>query len=198
MTARRTPRHPVPTSKASRVGPGLFAAVAVVVVLGGLVLLVVASRDKGPDVPAGPPPGVEVFEVASRDHVDGAVEYPQRPPVGGPHAHVWQNCGVYRSPVPNETAVHSMEHGAVWLTYRPGLARNQVEELEDLADGRRYVLVSPFPGLPAPVVASAWGRQLSVSDAEDPRLDRFVRAFEQGPHAPEPGAPCVGGVGSPR
>src|SRR5215208_5439695 len=62
---------------------------------------------------------VKSYSNLSRDHVRGRINYPQNPPVGGPHNPVWQKCGFYSKPVRNEHAVHSMEHGAVWITYRP-------------------------------------------------------------------------------
>jgi predicted small secreted protein len=133
----------------------------------------------------------------SRDHTKQPVDYPQSPPVGGPHNPTWQNCGFYSKPVRNEYAVHSMEHGAVWITYSPDLPKDQVETLRDIAQSNSYVLVSPYSDLPSQVVASAWGKQLYLNSADDPRLEQFVSAYQQGPQNPEPGAPCNGGVGSP-
>jgi hypothetical protein len=137
------------------------------------------------------------YEVAGANHTLGNVDYPQNPPVGGDHAPEWQNCGYYNMPIRNENAVHSMEHGAVWITYRPDLPQDQVDRLKRLANGRTYVLASPYPGLAAPVVASAWGRQLQLDSASDSRLEQFVQYFAQGPTTPEKGAPCTGGLGSP-
>src|SRR4051794_24207945 len=104
--------------------------------------------------PPPPPPGVVNYDVASRNHTPDNVDYPQNPPVGGDHAPVWQNCGYYDTPVRNENAVHSLEHGAVWITYRPDLPQDQVNRLRQLAASQPYILVSPYPGLPAPIVAS--------------------------------------------
>jgi hypothetical protein len=143
------------------------------------------------------PEGVKTFHNLSRRHTGRPVEYPQTPPVGGPHSPVWQNCGFYSEPVRNENAVHSIEHGAVWITYRPDLPREQVDKLRELANSQSYVLVSPYPGLASPIVASAWGKQLTLSSANDPRLEEFIQVYRQGPQTPEPGAPCTGGVGSP-
>ncbi|MFQ5947700.1 MAG: DUF3105 domain-containing protein [Acidimicrobiia bacterium] len=143
---------------------------------------------------ADPPPGTEFPSVASRLHVDGAILYEQDPPVGGNHAGIWLNCGAYDAPVPNPNAVHSLEHGAVWITYQPGLDDDQVGTLRRKARNKK-VIVSPYPGLDAPVVASGWGRQLRLDSAEDPRLDDFISAFEG--DGPEPGGSCSGGVGSP-
>jgi predicted small secreted protein len=139
---------------------------------------------------------VKSYSNLSRDHTKEPVDYPQSPPVGGPHNPIWQNCGFYSKPVRDENAVHSMEHGAVWITYAPDLPKDRVEKIKSLTQ-KSYVLASPYPGLPAPLVASAWGKQLRLNSTNDPRLEQFVRAYRQGPQTPEPGAPCRGGVGSP-
>jgi len=144
------------------------------------------------------PAGVQSFAVTDRTHVDGPVDYPQVPPVAGDHAPIWQNCGFYDQPVVEENAVHSLEHGAVWITYRPDLTETQIGTLYALAQRDPYVLVSPYPDLPAPVVASAWNHQLRLDTAADPRLAQFVSAFRLGPQAPEPGGACTGGTGVPK
>ena len=144
-----------------------------------------------------PPAGVvKSYSNLSRNHTKEPVDYPQTPPVGGPHNPIWQNCGFYSKPVRNEHAVHSMEHGAVWITYSPDLPKDQVAKIKSLTQ-KSYVLASPYPGLPAPVVASAWGKQLRLKSTNGPRLEQFVIDYSQGPQTPEPGAPCTGGVGSP-
>jgi hypothetical protein len=130
-------------------------------------------------------------------HTEGVVDYAQSPPVGGEHNPVWQNCGFYEEPVRDETAVHSLEHGAVWITYSPDLSQDEIERLRGLAQNQTYLLVSPYPGLDYPVVASAWGKQLSLESAEDPELEQFISTYNQGPQTPEPGAACTGGVGQP-
>lgn len=141
--------------------------------------------------------GVQTFEDLSATHVQEDVEYEQDPPVGGDHNPVWQNCGVYAEPVAEENAVHSMEHGAVWLTYDPSLAEDDVEQLREIAAADSYVLVSPREDLPTPVVASAWGVQLQLEDVADERLTVFLRKYVRGDQTPEPGAACTGGTGTP-
>ena len=126
--------------------------------------------------------GVQTFTVEAA-HAEGPLTYPQTPPVGGTHNPIWQACAVYDVPVPNEKAVHSMEHGAVWITYRPDLPPADIQSLATFARGRDHVLLSPYgDGLPAPVVVTAWGRQLRLDSAKDPRLAEFVRLYiNQGP-----------------
>jgi hypothetical protein len=153
-----------------------------------------------PELPFGNEPvpaGVQFFVVTEREHVEGPVSYPQTPPVGGNHSPIWQNCGFYDTPIANENGVHTLEHSAIWITYQPDLPDEEIDALRQLAHRQPYVLVSPFPGLPAPIVASAWGVQLALESGDDPRLSEFARAFRLGPQAPERGGPCTKGMGTP-
>lgn len=139
---------------------------------------------------------VRTAEIEDRSHVEGSVDYDEVPPLGGPHNPAWANCGVYMDQVvPTEFAVHSMEHGAVWIAYPEG-GDVDVEALRDLAVGQSHVLVSPSPEV-EDLTATAWGAQLVLDGADDPALLAFIEAYVQGPQTPEPGAPCSGGVGEP-
>ena len=169
----------------------IIIGVAGLVLVALLVVLVLSRRGGG----GGTIEGLTTYRNKARGHVTTPVEYPELPPVGGDHSPIPQTCGAYDEQVPNEQAVHSMEHGAVWITYRSDLDREQVEKLHALAD-RSHVLVSPYLGLPATVVASAWERQVRLDSADDPRLERFISQFRNGPQTPEPGAACTG-TGTP-
>ncbi len=187
--------------RAARVGRernwGLIAVVLILVtVLGAFIAVVVA--DVGQQAASRPPGGVEDVDVGSGgQHTEGDVDYAQTPPAGGEHNPIWQNAGFYEEPVRNETAVHTLEHGAVWITYSPDLPQEGKDRIREIASGQDCVLASPYPGLDAPVVASAWGKQLSLEGADDPDLEQFVSAYKQGPQTPEPGATCTGGLADP-
>ncbi len=137
--------------------------------------------------------GVEFFPGLIAEHRQALVTYEQTPPVGGPHHPAWQTCGVYTSPISNEHAVHSLEHGAIWITYQPDLPADQVQVLQDITRRGTHRLLSPYPGLDSAVVASAWGYQIKMDSANDPRLNQFILKYEQGPSTPELGASCSGG-----
>jgi hypothetical protein len=195
---RRGQRGPVAAARRSRYSGWTIGAIVVIILFAVGVAGYVLTRPAPQHGPTPPPQGVATFANLSREHVTGPVTYPQTPPVGGPHAPVWQNCGIYTQPVANENAVHSLEHGAVWITYQPSLPAGQVSQLRTVARGQPYVLLSPYPDLPTPVVASAWGVQLRLADASDPRLAQFIAAYQRGPQTPEPDAPCTGGTGHPQ
>ncbi len=174
---------------------GLWAVGALAAV--GLILFIISDQPETVDLPNDPniPEAVETFEVTDRSHVQGAVAYEQDPPVGGAHAEIWLNCGFYENPVPNENVVHALEHGVVWITYQPDLPGDQLDTLRAVAL-ESEVIVSPYPGLDSPVVASVWGAQLGLDSADDPDLLNFVASLRN-QTAPEAGASCLGGVGQP-
>lgn len=101
---------------------------------------------------------------------------------------------MYGAEVADENATHAMEHGAVWVTYRPGLDPAQVAALTRLVQGSDHALLSPYQGLDSPVSAQAWGRRLSVTSGKDACLAKFIDTYSNGPQTPEKGATCAGGV----
>lgn len=142
--------------------------------------------------------GLVIFPEPSRDH-DPEYRYPvmELPPAGGVHHPVWVNCGVYSEFVPVELAIHSLEHGAVWITYQPELDAAAITTLQNLARGQSHILVNPYPGLRSPIVLTAWARQLELESADDPRIGQFIATFLHGSQSPEPGVTCADGVGNP-
>lgn len=143
----------------------------------------------GPPVD-GEPAGTQTYADLSQNHIDTPVDYPQTPPVGGPHSQAWQDCQYYDTSIPNERGVHSLEHGAVWITYSPDTSEIDRQVLGELAETGDHILVSQYEGLPSPVVASAWGKQLLLQSVTDPELQQFVDVFQSGPQTPEPGVTC--------
>ena len=172
-------------------------AVLVTVVLATVGVVVFGSPQAEPDAgatPVGTIQGMESFAELGREHVLSTVAFPELPPVSGDHSEDLTNCGVYMQPVDTWRAVHSLEHGAVWVTYQTELPASELDTLTSNAAANAYEILSPYPDLPAPTIATAWGKRLQVESAADPRLSEFLSTYLQGPQTPEPGAPCSGGV----
>jgi hypothetical protein len=161
------------------------------------VLLLIAVVLFTPNPIRGIPEGTETLAVGAPEHVDGDIHEEGEVPAGGAHDAVWQNCGFYDTPVRSENAVHSLEHGAVWITYGPALATEEINRLRGFIRRPDKVLISPVPGQDAPITATAWANQLRVENADDSRLEQFVNEFEGSSAAPEPGGACTGGIGTP-
>ncbi|NEC63683.1 DUF3105 domain-containing protein [Streptomyces sp. SID9727] len=132
----------------------------------------------------------------TRNHVTDDVHYPMKPPVGGDHNPVWMNCDgeVYKKAIPDVNAVHALEHGSVWVTYTDDAPAADVAKLADRVSSTPYSLMSPYEDQAGAIMLSAWGKQVTVDGADDPRVAQFFAHYVQGPQTPEPGAACTGGL----
>ncbi|MFI9326480.1 DUF3105 domain-containing protein [Kitasatospora sp. NPDC052868] len=164
----------------------------------GTWIVVDANKDKKAKeiAAAAPIDGVQTFGDLSRNHVKEKVTYPQTPPVGGDHNAIWLDCmgHVYDQPVENERAVHSLEHGAVWVTYNGKATPDDVKALSDKVKATPYSLMSPYPDEKGTITLSAWSTQLVVDSASDPRVNEFFTKYVQGKQTQEPGASCTMGA----
>lgn len=146
-------------------------------------------------LPEDPPEGIRVYDATTNELVEDA-EYDRSPPTNGDHDPLWWNCGFYDEPIDEAKAVHSLDHGVVWITYRPDLPAEEVETLRRYG-AERYVIISPYPGQDAPVIATSWRIQLALDGADDPRLRQFVDQFRISEIAPLAGNGCTRGSGEP-
>lgn len=186
----------------------IAAAVAVLVLIGGITAYLVpkyqvrAQTQQFVPSASNPDPSTSINGVVSMkypagSHVSGSqrVAYDKSPPFGGPHDQIWATCTgiVYPQPLRSENAVHSLEHGAVWITYNPDTVNAaQIATLgSTYVTNKPFMFMSPFPGLDSAVSLQGWGRQLKLSDPTDKRIGEFIAAV-RGNSAinPEPGATC--------
>jgi hypothetical protein len=178
---------------------GLIAAALVVVVFAVAVIWYAvgavdkANADKITSV--SQISGIQTFKYAAgQSHVNTPVKYDQSPPVGGPHDPQWADCTgtVYTVDIRHENAVHSLEHGGVWITYNPDkVSKADVATLAKLVDGVSHRLMSPYKGLDAPISLQSWNHQLKVSSVTDKRIKQFADFLTQNSDFyPEVGASC--------
>ena len=195
-------RPPLPITTSRPKPWGLIALTVVVVVFAGLVIgyavvKINKSNQNSPEAKAEDAkaiPGIVLKDFPSRNHVQGVVNYTDSPPFGGDHDPTWADCNgtVYPSELRKENAVHMLEHGAVWITYKPGLAADQVDALKQKVSGVGYMALSPYPGLKSNVSLQSWGHQLFVDSATDSRVDRFINDLRlNSAVTPEFGATCT-------
>lgn len=189
---RKSPRRNPAQQSSSRTNYWIIGGAVALGVVGLAVLLYLGLR------PEQPISGVVTVPRPSREHDATLVIAPaELPPAGGVHNPAWLNCGIYDEPVPAENALHSMEHGAVWITYRDDLPQEQIDSLRDRFRPQSFYILSPYPTQRSPIVLTAWGFQLELDSADDKRIEQFVSRYRLGPTTPERGASCGGGVGEP-
>jgi hypothetical protein len=136
-------------------------------------------------------------------------DYKDRPATSGYHdpSPLPNTPKVYDSQPPETRAVHSLEHGAVFIYYLPGadggLPQDVIDRLANITRGDTATFLAPYPTLTpeTALTLTAWNRRqscpasqsgegLSASDAAT-IVNGFVTAFECTGNAPENGAsPC--------
>lgn len=156
---------------------------------------------------SNPDPATKIEGVVKADYPAGLhvsatqrVAYDKAPPFGGPHDQVWATCmgNVYPTAIRTENAVHSLEHGAIWITYNPDtLSPAQVQTLAADVTGKPYTFMTPYPGMDSPFSLQSWGHQLKLTDVNDQRIANFISALKQNSNTyPEIGASCDAGTPS--
>jgi hypothetical protein len=187
----------------------LIAIVAVLVLFAGGIVAYAVTRHKSsptdryrlPETAAAKQiKGIIYHQEPQHTHVPNQtdknpiVQYDTSPPIGGNHSQYWaDNCGtVYNHQLANENAVHMLEHGAVWITYNPKTATaSDIATLKTDVQGVAYLALTPYQGLKTPVSLQAWGYQLFVQKASDPRVEQFIGALRHNKDTtPEFGVTC--------
>jgi hypothetical protein len=217
-TARKSPpRKPGKSIVNQKQTPwGLIATTTAVVLFAvAVIIVVIATRksdDSGPSTTVGGqkvdknnpyrqpalPAAMNIKGVTYRvegqhTHVAGVIKYDSSPPRGGNHSQYWANCNgdVYDHQIANENAVHMLEHGAVWITYNPAtLPSSELTTLKTYVTGQDHLALSPYAGLRTPISLQAWGYQLFVNKASDPRIAQFISTLKYNPTTTPENASC--------
>jgi len=73
--------------------------------------------------------------------------YPSTPPASGPHDPGPLGAGVYPSPPPVYSTIHSLEHGAVVVWYDPSASGQELDRIKSFFDDAAnsdHVIVAPY------------------------------------------------------
>lgn len=154
----------------------LWTGVAALLVAGSVYGLVRYSRERAANLP-----GVAIPD-QGRQHValGTLFQYNSNPPTSGPHFATPAEWGVYREEIPDQVLIHNLEHGGVWISYRPGIASSVIERLE--AIGREFgrkVIMAPRAANDSDIALAAWGRLDTFAESEfsEERVRAFIKAW---------------------
>ena len=169
----------------------VLAAIGGAIVIVVLVLMNSGGGTSDLDPSTAPLMGIEV-PISTSNHItedqaDQMQITPGIPPAGGPHFATPLNPGIYDEPVPDGNAVHSLEHGIVWISYNADLVSEAgLETLESIAnDFGNDVILSPRAENDKAVGIVSWGRYLVFDEVDEQALRDFIETNVN--RSPEPG-----------
>lgn len=165
------------------IGGSILASVAFL-----LLLVISGQANQPPDINiAGVVDNSVIYPIQSRDHIEVGSPHPaynSNPPTGGWHYASAASLGVYEAGLPDETLVHNLEHGHIWLSYSDANDQEALDLLRQLRnDYRSWVIVTYRPETPTRIAAAAWGRLLTLDDLDSDQLYAFIERYHN--RAPE-------------
>lgn len=181
-----------------------FLVLALMLVVGGVLL--VSKMGSGiqkedatkPEKVSKEVLGTEVFSIVSREHIESGTpgsKYNSDPPTSGPH---WPNDahkGIYDKELPDEQLIHNLEHGFIWISYRPvngdlqasqatggasmnGATQEEINQLKGLIEKDDWkVVMEPRSKDQAKIVLAAWGRLLKLDNFDEKRVKDFISTY---------------------
>lgn len=151
---------------------------ATVAVTAGLAILVAIGLSKKEKSLPG-----EFIEDQGRKHIAVGVDHPpynSNPPTSGWHYDKPAEWGIYREEIPDETIVHNLEHGGIWISYKPGVSEKVIAKLESFYKkyGRK-IIVTPRSANDTDIALAAWNHldKFNVDEFSEERIDKFIKAF---------------------
>lgn len=149
-----------------------FFVVAVLLIAGGVIY----GRWRKQNLP-----GQEIMNLG-QEHVAPGHEhaYNSNPPTSGWHYPRPAEWGVYKEELADETVIHNLEHGGIWIAYKPDISEEIQAKLEKFSEiyGRK-IIVAPRAKNDTDIALAAWTRldTFSASEYSDERVDKFIKAF---------------------
>jgi hypothetical protein len=97
--------------------------------------------------------------------------YKTNPPTSGPHWPEPPLDGVYDKGVPDEAMVHGLEHGRIWISYKPSISDAIKEKLRTIATSQTRVILSERPANDTDIALAAWTRLDTFNLSSDGSVD---------------------------
>ena len=120
---------------------------------------------------------VEEFAIEGRDHVspDAEVEYKTNPPTSGGHLAQAKNWGVYSKEIDDKAAVHSLEHGGIWISYKD-IDDEDIKTLEKIGKSNpQRVVVSPRSSNDNKIVVASWGKMMKLEMINEALILKYIK-----------------------
>lgn len=130
-------------------------------------------------------PGV-ALENQGQEHIaQGSTDHPaynSNPPTSGWHWPQPAAWGSYATAQSDEQLIHNLEHGGIWISYKPDLDAQTIAQLNDFAKRYRKIIVAPRVANDSAIALAGWARLQKLDRYDERLILQFIDAFyDKGP-----------------
>lgn len=123
---------------------------------------------------------VNEFQIEGREHItsEDSVEYQTNPPTSGDHLSLAENWGVYGEEIDDKAAVHGLEHGGIWISYKD-LDDESINTLKKIGkNNAQSVIVSPRTKNDGNLVVSSWGKMMTLEEVDEVLIQKYIDTYK--------------------
>ncbi|OGE79996.1 MAG: hypothetical protein A2660_02780 [Candidatus Doudnabacteria bacterium RIFCSPHIGHO2_01_FULL_45_18] len=141
---------------------------------------------EGSEKPPQDLPGT-AFEIQGQEHIaEGSTDHPaynSNPPTSGWHWPAPAAWGIYKVRQPDERLIHNLEHGGIWIAYKPDqVDQDTINRLNDFASRYAKIIVEPREMNDTRISLAAWGHMQNLESFDESAILKFIQAYyDQGP-----------------
>lgn len=123
---------------------------------------------------------VKEFPIEGRDHVPSSenVSYKTNPPTSGDHLAEAKTWGVYSDEIDDKAAVHGLEHGGIWITYKD-IGADEIQTLKEIGKSNsQSVIVSPRSENENKIVVVSWGKMMKLESVDRAFIQKYIDTYK--------------------
>ncbi len=126
------------------------------------------------------------FDDQGANHIreSNGFDYNSNPPTSGPHFVRAASWGFYEDKINDESAIHALEHGGIWVSYK-----DVTEEEKDILkqffkENSQSVVISPREKNDSKIAIMSWGRSSKFDNVNLDILRKYILLYKN--TSPEP------------
>ena len=128
-----------------------------------------------------PVPGTQEFPIVSRVHIQESTSgsgYNSNPPSSGPHWPSPAKVGIYDTAEADERYIHNLEHGYIWISYRPDAGDELINKLKEIIKADDWkIVMTPREKDDLKIALVAWGRVLNLDSLDEAKVKDFIKTY---------------------
>lgn len=165
----------------------LFGVPTFIIIVGGAIFFTSSSSLQPPEESNRPQEvsssveGVEEFDISGRGHIANGTEatnHTTNPPSSGDHWASPVKKGIYVNQISDQTLVHNLEHGYIWISYKQDISDDVLQNLKKIVEDNDWkIILAPRAENDTQIALAAWGRVLNLNGFDEEKIKEFIKIY---------------------